>query len=151
MELVEVAAGGDQGGEDDSAKGGALGGSIPTMAGNIRQFAPSRKRAPRGLAKTAPDNLPQVPAGVGRHRSTDTASQSVTGAPEEGRVGKPRPNKGMGSSGGEHRQPKEEHEVEVGIGGGRVSAGCSRSGVLGSAHGEPTATRRTCDQAPSCF
>ena len=79
VELVEAAAGGDQGGEDDSAKGGALGGSIPTMTGSIRQVAPIRKGAPRGLAEPAPQDRPQVPAGVGHHSNLDTASKDVMG------------------------------------------------------------------------
>ena len=53
------------------------------MTSSIRQVAPIRKGVPRGLAKSAPQDLPQVPAGVGHHSSIDTASQDVMGAPEE--------------------------------------------------------------------
>ena len=93
------------------------------MTSRVRQVAPIRKEAPLGLANKAPQDLPQVPAGAGRHKRSDTESQYVMGAQgrDDGKVGWRRV---VDSSGGSRRSKEElvvSHVVVEGFGGGTAS------------------------------
>ena len=100
-------------------RGAHWGGNIPTMTSRVRQVAPIRKEAPLELANKAPQNFPQVPAGAGHHKRSNTESQCVMGAQgrDDGKVGLRRV---VDSSGG-YRRSKEELVVSHGCGGLEVA------------------------------